>query len=112
MAKKRRTQADRDRDRAEAEQRVWDRFWPRLQALETYEEAQRLVDETPPPDAPGRRFYSNLAFFLGGFAPPAGAGGQERSAYLAFIARLDAAGRLRAGARQEIEAAFARAAAW
>jgi hypothetical protein len=106
----RRTKADREAEYSLAEIRVWNDFVERLATLRTLEDALKLVDAAPPPDAPGRRFYSNLGFFLQYFAVPFGSGATERSLYLRFIARLDEAGVLKPDARGEIEAAFRAAA--
>jgi|SRR5581483_9872854 len=102
----RRTKPDRDAQYSLAESRIWTDFAEKLSALTTFEEAKRLVASAPPPDAPGRRFYSNLGFFLQGFSVPDGSGTAERSFYLSFIRKLDEAGELKPGARAVIEAAF------
>jgi hypothetical protein len=99
----RKTKAQRDQEWADAERRVWDIFRPKLQAVKNFVEAQILAAETPPPNAPGRRFYSNLAFFLGCFGVPGGSSYAEKALYLQLIKRLDAGGGLNAGARQKIE---------
>lgn len=106
MAKARRTQADRDRERAAAEQRAWEEFLPKLAALQTFVEAQMLVAQAPPPDSPGRRYYSNLGFFLQAFTVPMGSNSTERSHYIVFINRLEAAGALKPGAAPGILAAL------
>ena len=107
MAKaKRRTNANRERERAAADQRAWEEFLPKLAALQTFVEAQILVAQAPPPDAPGRRYYSNLGFFLGAFSVPMGSNHTERAHYIEFIKRLDAAGSLKPGAAEGILAAL------
>lgn len=109
MAQKRNTKADRERQRTEDERAMWQDFRPKLESLQTYVDALRLVTETPPPDAPGRRFYSNLGFFLQSFTVPLGSNYTEKALYLQFIQRLDAAGSLKPGAGQRIEAELRRA---
>lgn len=104
MAKGQRTQADRDREWAAAEQRAWEEFLPKLAALQTFVEAQLLVARGPRPDAPGRRYYSNLGFLLEGFTVPAGSNQTERELYIQFIQRLEAAGALKPGAAPGIVA--------
>ena len=99
----RKTKAQRNQERADAERRVWEIFRPKLDAVEDIVEAHKLVAETPPPDAPGRRYYSNLAFFLQCFGVPGGSSYAEKALYLKLIARLDATGILKAGAREKIE---------
>lgn len=93
----------RSQERADAERRCWDQFRPKLEALQTFDDAVRLVGQAPPPDAPGRRYYSNLGFFLNGFAVPAGSGYTERALYLQLVQRIDAAGGLKPGALEPIE---------
>jgi|GEM_PF-1943216 len=106
MARNRKTKAQLDHERSEAERREWEIFRPKLDALQTYAEALKLVAEAPRPDAPGRRYYSNLGFFLQAFTVPMGSSHAERALYLQFIQRLDAAGSLKPGARQPIEQAL------
>ncbi len=106
MARTRKSKTQRDQERAEAERRVWEQFRPRLDALQSFADALKLVAEAPPPDAPGRRYYSNLGFFLQSFTVPLGSSHAEKSLYLQFIRRLDAAGALKPGAGQQIEEAL------
>jgi hypothetical protein len=87
---------------AAAEHRVWQEFRPKLAALQSIDDALRLVMEAPHHDAaPGRRYYSNLSFFAfhSPFTVPAGANATEIALYREFIARLDANGHLKLGAR-------------
>jgi len=74
-----------------------------LGALQTFDDAVALVGQAPPPDAPGRRFYSNLGFFLNDFAVPNGSGSDERRLYLQLVQRIDAAGGLKPSALAPIE---------
>ncbi len=105
MAKqrKRKTQAERNQEWWDAAKRVWVEFRPKLAALNSYVDAQLLVRQAPPPDSPGRTFYSNLAFFLAEFHPPFGASRDELELYLELIIRLDDSGQLKPGARQGVE---------
>jgi hypothetical protein len=104
MARKsRKTKAERDRERSEVERRVWDEFRPRLDALQSYAEALQLVVELPPRDAPGRRYYSNLGFFLQEFTVPSDSSYAEKALYLQFIQRLDDPGALKPGAARKIK---------
>ncbi|MGB7922015.1 MAG: hypothetical protein WCF57_02090 [Pyrinomonadaceae bacterium] len=102
----RKTKAQRDHEWREAERREWETFRPKLDALQSYAEARQLVAEAPPPDAPGRRYYSNLGFFLQNFTVPMGSSYAERALYLQFIQRLDADGALKPGVRQQVEEAL------
>src|SRR5215216_395182 len=99
----RKTKAQKIQERAEAERRVWEVFRPKLDAVQNLAEALELAAETPPPDAPGRRYYSNLAYFLQCFGVPGGSSYAEKGLYLKLIARLDSTGILKPGAREEIE---------
>ena len=103
MARRRKRTACRGQERADAERRVWNHFRSRLESLNSFVEALRLVGETPPPDSPGRAYYSNLSFFLQNFTVPAGSSYEERELYLRFIQRLDAADALKSGAAQQIQ---------
>jgi hypothetical protein len=108
MAKRqRKTAAERRQEFADAEDRVWTKFSAKLREVGSFVEAQKLArGPAPNQGQPGRRFYSNLAFFLGDFTVPHGSNEAERALYLALIRRLDEAGEIRAGARQEIENRF------
>ncbi len=108
--RRRKTVAERRHEHAEAERRVWDEFRPWLAALSSYADALKLVAEAPPPDSPGRRFFSNLGFFLQGFSTPGGSSGEERALYAQLIERLDAAGELKPGAGKQIADKLRRAA--
>jgi hypothetical protein len=110
MARKsRKTKTEGDREWAEAERRVWNEFRPRLDVLQTNAEALQIVAEAPPSDSPGRRYYSNLGFFLQAFTVPMGSSDAEKALYLQFIQRLDAAGVLKPGAAQKVKEDLRRA---
>lgn len=98
----RKTQAQRDNEWYEADRRVWDAFKPRLASLGSFEEAKELISKPPSPDAPGRRYYSNLGFFLQSFVVPHDSNAEERALYVHLIERLDKAGELKAGAAADI----------
>jgi len=53
-------------------------------------------------DHPGRKYYSNLGFFLSSFIPPDGANTEELTLYLALISRLDQAGNLKPGVAAKV----------
>jgi hypothetical protein len=104
------TNADGERDRAEAERRVWEDFRAKLAAAQTYLDALTLVAEgAPPPESPGRRYYANLGTFLQLFQVPVRSSHAEKELYLEFIERLDAAGQLKPGVREQLEGALRRA---
>lgn len=102
MATKRKTKREREHEWAEADRRAWEEFRPKLAALRSFIDAKILMAQTPPPDSPGRRYYSNLSVFLQDFTVPGGSSSAERSMYLQFIQRLDSAGALKPGAAQEV----------
>lgn len=83
--------------------RSWDLFRERLSALCSYSDALGLLADAPPPRSPGRRYYSNLGFFLQEFTSPAAASQAENILYLKLIQRLDITGDLKPGARERIE---------
>ena len=104
------TKVHEDPERAEAEQRVWEDLRFKLAALQTYMEALQLVVEgAPPPDAPGRRHYANLAIFLQRFQVPVHSSQAEKEAYLQLVRRLEAAGQLKPGVGKQLEDALLRA---
>jgi hypothetical protein len=109
--RKRRTKADRDQQRAQAERRQWEEFVRGLQAVNTFVEAQLLVQSGPGVTQPGRGFYSNLGFFLMTFIPPLGSSYKEKSLYLELIQRIHAftPGILKAGVREKVEEDLRRA---
>ncbi|MDQ3638996.1 MAG: hypothetical protein M3426_13555 [Actinomycetota bacterium] len=98
----RKTKTEREQERAVAEQRAWEELRPKLAALESFVDAKLLAGQSPPPDSPGRSYYSNLAFFLQEFVVPGGSSYEERLLYLRFIQRLDSAGALEPGAGEEV----------
>lgn len=97
------TKSQKMQERADADRRVWEVFRPKLDAVQNLAEAYELSAETPPPNAPGRGYYSNLAFFLQCFGVPGGSSYAEKGLYLKLIARLDTTGILKPGAREKIE---------
>jgi hypothetical protein len=104
MARPRKTATQRRQEAYEADRQAWERFRPKLAAVQSFAEALTLLGEAVTPDAPGRRYYSNLGFFLHTFAPPAGANALELAEYLRLIAVFDAEGALKDGARATVEA--------
>ena len=105
----RKTKTERDQQRAEAEYMAWEVFLPKLEALQSYAEALQLVADAPRPDSPGRRYYSNLGFFLQAFTVPNSSSYAEKAQYLRLVKKLDVAGELKAGALQQIEEALRQA---
>jgi hypothetical protein len=81
-------------------------FKERLAALDDYVDAVKLAHSGPGPDQPGRKNHSNLAFFLQQFTVPHGSNSTERSLYLAFVRKLDKAGKLKPGGLATVESRF------
>ncbi len=67
-------------------------------------DAHRLVGNSVAPNAPGRRYYSNLGFFVQYLAAPNGANGTELREYLRLVHAFDAEGVLKPGVRGDVEA--------
>jgi hypothetical protein len=109
MARRRKTKAEREQERYVADRRAWEVFRPRLESVASFTDALQLMSESVPPDAPGRRYYSNLAFFMQGFSPPAGANALELRQYRRPLEVFESEGALRLGARSQLESALNRA---
>ena len=109
MARRRKTKVEQAVEWEQAERRIWNEFRPKLADLKSYSEGRALLKESPLPDRPGRRFYSNLDFFLTNFVVPAGSNEEERRLYLQFIQRLVAAGEINPGDGDKIEEVLRRA---
>lgn len=103
MARQRKTAAQRRLESYEADRRAWETFRPKLAAVQSLAEAYVLHSQAVPPDTPGRRYYSNLGFFLQTFAAPDGANATELTEYMRLIQRFDAEGVLKEGARVTVE---------
>lgn len=105
----RRTERDRREARRKAEAEHWDWFVEELRDLDDYVQALKLAHTGPGPDQPGRKYHSNLAFFLQQFTVPHGSNSTERALYLEFVRKLDKAGKLKPGGLASVEAGFANA---
>jgi hypothetical protein len=104
MPKKRKTAAQRRQEIVDADRRAWEDFLPKLQAVETPLDAIRLAASTVGPNTAGRRYYSNLGFFVQSYWPPDGANSTELVEYLRLIRAFEAQGALKPGVRNELEA--------
>jgi hypothetical protein len=109
MARRRMTADERRQADYEALGRARAAFLRRLGAAGNMAVAQMLLKDAPPQGDIGRRFFSNLGFFLQAFEIPNGASDGEQTAYLEFVRRLDAAGELKPGALDRIEERFRQA---
>lgn len=103
MKRKRKTAGQLRQERAEADRQAWESFSPALAAVQSVEDVLVLYASAPRPDAPGRRYFANLGFFLQGFSAPDGASATELRQYLRIIGIYDADGLLKEGVRSAIE---------
>ena len=97
MRRKRKSKAERDRERYEAKVRAWELFRPRLAALSCYADVRKLLDDMPLPDTPSRSYYTNLLWFLDTFSPPGASSCEEKRLYIQLAERMDKAGELKSG---------------
>ena len=98
MKRRRKTAAERRQEYADAEERVWRTFSAKLNKAGTAAEVAELAfGSAPAQGEPGRKFYSNLAFFVGhGFSiVPDGSNNTERAHYGKLVQRLRDAGELK-----------------
>lgn len=103
----RKTAAEVRQEWAMREYRAWSDFRQRLEGVNTYADALRLAhDSAIRPNSPGRRYHSNLAFFLGQFQTPYGSNQTEKALYIQLIQRLDDAKQLKPGVREPIQRAL------
>ena len=96
------SRSEKEKEWAEAQKREWEDLPPKLAVLKSFEDAKLLVNQSPRPDAAGRKYYSNLGFFLQAFSVPRGSNQTERLYYIQFIQRLDEAGMLKPNAAEDI----------
>ena len=89
MPRAKRTKADREREAEEAQRLARQKFMSKLEAVQGYDEARRLVDEGDPGnDKPGHHLYANLHFLLNYFTTPGGADREELRLYLQLVPRF------------------------
>jgi len=80
---------ERQQQKIEIKERAWVSFRPKLEALQTYQQAKDLVTEAPLPDSPGRIFYTNLDLFIQSYIIPCDSNYAEKELYLLFIEKLE-----------------------
>ena len=102
--KRRKTAAERRAETEARDREAFEIFREKLEAVCDPVEA-KLLAHASRPSSPGRRYYSNLAFFVDhAFQRPAGASQVELGLYIGLIRRLDEAGALVPGAAEEVVA--------
>ena len=107
---RRKTAAEKRQERATLEQKAWELFRKRLEAVDSFVDAQQLAfDRDIRPYSPGRRYYSNLAFLLNYFHPPADSNNTEKALYIQLIQRLDDANQLKPGLGKQVQSALRKA---
>ncbi len=103
MSRSRKTKAEQRQEWDNADRRHWEQFRSKLEAAKCFADARKILSESPLPDAPGRRYYSNLGFFLQEFHPPANSTYLEKDLYIQFIRRMDSTGDLKPGVKEQVE---------
>jgi hypothetical protein len=109
MPRKRKTAAQLRDESYAADRRAWEDFLPKLQSVESYQGAIRLLAAAVPSGASGRGYYSNLGFFMQTFRAPDGANASELSEYLRLIDVFDVEGVLKPGVRPQLDEDLKRA---
>ena len=104
MTRRRKSKAERRQERYEAEQREWELFRPKLEGLGSLADAVEVLKAMPLPDTPGRKFYTNLFYFVNHLSPPGASSYREKELYIRFIDTLERIGELNPDARKRVEA--------
>jgi hypothetical protein len=79
VARRKKTWAEPNQEWEDACSRAWDSFRRELAALRTVVDTEVLLRNSPRVDSPGRRYCSNLGFFLGDFISPTPLSPSQRS---------------------------------
>ncbi len=77
-----------DADWAKLERHAWEKFHPKVSAIQTLDEVRELLAGAPPAGSPSSAYYSNLAEFLLTLQVPKGTGEEERLLYARLMERL------------------------
>ncbi len=104
-----RTRRERQAEDDAARRHAWTTFHDKVQAAPGFTEAEAILRSAPPQGHPGRKYYSNLGFFLQQFTLPNGANIEEIQLYLGLLERINAAGQLKPGSFETLRAALTRA---
>lgn len=103
MARRRKTKAERDLERDERDRRAWEIFRPQLEKIRCLAEAKSVLSGIPLPDSPGRKYYTNLLWFMDTFSPPGGSSAEEKRLYIEIVKGMDVAGELKEGVAPRVE---------
>lgn len=79
------------------ERHAWAKFHPKVAALQSMVDVQKLLADAPPLGSPSSQFYANLAEFLLTYRMPKTAGADEREIYIQLVERFQDSGTLDAG---------------
>jgi len=109
MGRRRKTKSKHGQTPSDRAKRAYQEFRPKLEALQSFDDAVKLADGAPQRTSPGRKYYLNLGSFLMGFKPPDGASHDELSLYLSLIQKMDTAAGTKAAKFQTIEENLRRA---
>jgi hypothetical protein len=102
MATRREREQKRRQQQTEQLKAAYRKLCEKLEAAQTWADAQLIVNNGPEPDARGRRFYSNLDVLLQTSIPPGDASRQELQMYMRFIERERANTVLKPGAADKM----------
>lgn len=103
MRRSSKTREEKAAEVAEAKARCWEHFHHKLRAVQSMAGAVELVSEAPPVGAPGRRYYTNLVYFLENFMPPGDANAVELGLYVQLIQHPDSLQKLKPEIREKAE---------
>jgi len=101
-ASKRKTKNEIFEDRAKKDRIEWHAFSQALAACTSMVDVLLLMKQSPAPDSPGRKYYSNLSVDIQNFIVPAGSTSQELALYLQLIQRMEPASFV-SGAKEQTE---------
>jgi hypothetical protein len=104
MSSRRKTKREKSLERGAAEHRCWTSFKQDVEAAQNYIDVFQILQQSPPPDAPGRKFYTNLDVFLKYSKVPAESNNEERYMYLNLIRRLGNSEHMTIESKSAIEA--------
>jgi len=103
---RRKSAGERRPEKAGKPNQYWEKFRSILHATENRCDALALALAMPRQETPGRKFHTNLLWFLQDFTVPNESNLEERSLYLELIRRFDAAGELKPGMKCQVEKAL------
>ena len=103
---RRKSAGERRPEKVEKPNQYWEKFRSILHATENRCDALALALAMPRQETPGRKFHTNLLWFLQDFTVPNESNLEERSLYLELIRRFEAGGEVKPGVRRQFEQAL------